>query len=242
MSKSYKVVALSAVAALFCSVMTAPAVMADPNEAESDVTIEFIVPDDTDVPTVVDPTDPSITFPVTPGDRDPGDPDDPVTGFSGPLTLDFVSSLDFGTVAISAQSQEYESLTLRPFVQVTDRRGTREGWALTVSLSEFRDEEGETSLSGAVLNLENASLVTPGVGGDNTPEGLAGSIALDSNGTSANVTVAGEGTGAGTWLTRWLAPVGETPNPNVTLTVPGGAATVGDHEATLTWILTNAPE
>lgn len=241
MSKSYKVVTLSAAAALFCSVMTAPAVMADPNEAESDVTIEFTVPDESDVPTVVDPTNPSIPFPEDPESRDPGDPDDPVTGFSGPLTLDFVSSLDFGTVAISAQSQDYESLTLRPFVQVTDRRGTRAGWALTVSLSEFSDEGDDASLSGAVLNLKNATLATPGVWGTNTPSSPANPIVLASDDTTANVTVASEGSGAGTWLTRWLAEGEDTSNSYVTLFVPGGAATLGNHSATLTWILTDSP-
>lgn len=88
--------------------------------ATSNATITFTLP--SDAPPVLDPTDP--TDPYDPGD---GDPNDPPTGETGALTLDYVSSLDFGTHEIDLEQKVYESTILRPFIQVTDRRATGAG-------------------------------------------------------------------------------------------------------------------
>ena len=84
----------------------------------------------------VDPTDPEK--PVDP--VDPTDPDGPNPGTAGPLSIDFASSFQFGNQLITsetkdyyAQLQEFAAGAAGPnYVQVTDKRGTQEGWSLSV--------------------------------------------------------------------------------------------------------------
>ena len=75
----------------------------------------------------------TVTF--TPGTEPTGpvDPDDPSkpldppgqgTGESGPLSIDYVPNITFGSQAISGSQKVYNASELKPFVQVTDIRGT----------------------------------------------------------------------------------------------------------------------
>ena len=84
----------------------------------------------------LDPTDP--TNPVTP--VDPGTP-----GASGNLTVDYGSTLYFGTQSISTQSKTYyahpdmvkdqsNAVKVVPnYVQVTDQSGELSGWTLSLT-------------------------------------------------------------------------------------------------------------
>lgn len=188
--------------------------------------------------TPVDPTDPAT--PLEP--IGPTDPTDPPTGETGPLTLDFVSSVQFGSKEVSSSDQVYSSTSKKPFIQVSDRRGTGAGWKVTAKASKFTNGASE-SLPGAVLTFKNGSVVTPGSGTGPTP---AQTITLNTDGlTESSVVTAEAGTGLGTWLTRWLGPNPDVNdgavNNNVTLQIPGGTATVGNHEAIVTWTLVDAP-
>ena len=216
------------------------------SSGRSNATIVFIASDD--APTVVDPTDPTIPYEPT----GPTDPQDKPTGNKGALTLDYVSSVDFGEHEIDGQTKKYESTILRPFIQVTDRRGTGEGWAVTAAVSNFEKqvvkEPGETreteevetqeTLFGSVISFKNGTVISPG--NSEAPHPYH-NIELYTGGDAAWVIWAESDTGLGSWVNRWFPSEGAALNDNVTLEVPGGAATLGGHTAEITWTLISAP-
>lgn len=158
----------------------------------------------------------------------------------GALTLDFVSNLNFGTHELSANPETYYAKnTTTPFAQVTDVRGTGEGWRLVASMSSFKQGEGETatdSLPGATITLENGSNVTTSSNGAAPPETLS-SIELTPDNGPQNITIADDDEGLGTWITRWTDF-----NQSVSLDVPAAVATKGAHNSTITWTLYNTPD
>lgn len=208
-----------------------------PSVGNSDASITFL--EGTGPISPVDPEKP--TDPLNP--TDPSNPTDPPTGNTGALTLDYVSSVDFGSHNISSSTQVYSSKSKKPFIQVSDFRGTGAGWTVTAKASNFSSDGGTTaSLPGAVLTFKNGAVISPDVSDAPIPEQT---VTLNADGTaSSKVVSAKPGTGKFTWLTKWF---GVTPNDvnslndNVTLTIPAGAASVGAHEATVTWTLTDAP-
>src|SRR5699024_11566534 len=107
-------------------------------------------------------TDPSNLYERDSNDRT--DPRDRPTGNIGPLTLDYVSSVDFGTDEIEGQTSMYEAEVLRPFIQVSDRRGTGGGWAVTAKASHFVSvgEGLEQTLLGSVITFKDGSLISTG--------------------------------------------------------------------------------
>lgn len=188
--------------------------------------------------TPVDPTNP--TKPLVPSG--PTDPTDPPTGNAGSLTLDYVSSVEFGANEISNKTEVYSAKSKKPFIQVTDRRGTGEGWSIVAKSSKFTNGTVDT-LPGAIISFKNGTTVSLSTGGSPV---INKTISLNTDGSIASTVVAASaGTGFGTWVTRWLGPTPEENdgalNDNVTLTIPAGSATVGNHEATITWTLTDAP-
>ena len=206
----------------------------DVSNGDSEAEIEFTP--GTGAPEVIDPTDPEE--PYEPG---PNDPEDPPTGETGPLTLDFVSSVDFGENEIVSNAQIYESSTLRPFIQVTDRRGTGEGWSVTASASEFEatvDEETKETLPGSVITFANGEVVSTSTSEAPNP---VEQVVLRTGGDAAEVVTASVDSGLGSWVNRWFPSEEASTNDNVTLEVPAGAATAGQHTATIAWTLTDAP-
>ena len=114
--------------------------------------------------------------PLDPGDAKPGKPTNPTNptgtatnGTTGPLSLDYASSFTFGEAMISADDAKYyakpqvfsqdDGKTVdRPnFVQVTDKRGTFEGWTLKVKQEkQFSVKDDDTKeLTGAQLKFLN---------------------------------------------------------------------------------------
>ncbi|WP_088012278.1 WxL domain-containing protein [Gottfriedia acidiceleris] len=188
--------------------------------------------------TPVDPTNP--IEPLEPSG--PTDPTDPPTGNAGSLTLDYVSSVDFGVNEISNKTEVYSAKSKKPFIQVSDRRGTGEGWSVTAKASKFTNGLVD-SLPGAIITFKNGSVISLTASGSPV---ATETIALNTDGSTASPVVsASQGKGFGTWVTRWLGPNPEVNdgalNDNVTLTIPAGSATIGNHEATITWTLTDAP-
>ncbi|QKE71463.1 WxL domain-containing protein [Arthrobacter citreus] len=233
--KVSKIVAVGLVSASFIGA-TNTTFAAVTSQAESKAGVSF-TPGSGPV-TPVDPTDP--TNPLDP--IGPTDPTDPPTGETGPLTLDYVSSVQFGSKEISGSAMTYSSKSKKPFIQVSDRRGTGNGWKVTAKASQFKSGSSDT-LPGAVLTFKNGTAVSPGDGAAPNP---AQTITLNTDGsTAATVVTAAAGTGLGTWVTTWLGPNPDVndgaENNNVTLTIPGGSATVGNHEAVVTWTLLDAP-
>lgn len=197
----------------------------------SDATVEFIEGSGTTEP--VDPENPSI--PLDPTDSE--NPTDPPTGNVGPLSLDYVSSINFGINDISVNREIYESTSLKPFIQVTDRRGTGAGWVVTAQASEFT-ANGEPTLQGSVINFTNGEVLS--ISTSSAPNPIS-NISLHTGGDAAQVVFAPVNTGLGTWINRWFPSADSATNDNVTLEVPAGAATIGNHSAVITWTLTDAP-
>lgn len=209
-------------------------VIAATTTGESTAKIEFTIPDD--VPEVVDPEEP--TTPYEPDPDDQTTPQDPPTGQAGPLTLDYVSSIDFGAHPIPGSTAAFKSTILKPFIQVTDRRGTGAGWTVTAQVSAFEGTNSTPSLQGAKITFSNGDAISPNNG---TAPTVAGLIELVAGGDASEVVTAAPNTGMTTWITRWLANDLADVNDKVTLEVPGGDVTIGNHTATITWTLTDAP-
>lgn len=185
----------------------------------------------------------TIKFIAGTGVVDPVDPTDPGTGNTGALTLDYVSSVAFGEQEISSNEATYSATSRKPFIQVSDRRGTGKGWYVTATASAFQDEYGTNSLAGATLSFQNGEAVSAST--TTTSPTASQKVDIPTDGTSiVDVISAEETEGMGTWINRWL---GATPddvdslNDNVKLVIPAGSATLGDHEATITWTLSDAP-
>ena len=156
----------------------------------------------------LDPTDP--TNPVTP--VDPGTP-----GASGNLTVDYGSTLYFGTQSISTQSKTYyahpdmvkdqsNAVKVVPnYVQVTDQSGELSGW--TLSLTQASDLHMTTgtstdpgyALSGAQISFTGGTLL----GGNGITAGKPSDVVASgvlTPGVATKLVSAVKNEGAGTWL------------------------------------------
>ena len=190
----------------------------------------------------------TVTF--TPGTEptSPVDPDDPSkpldppgqgTGEAGPLSIDYVPDITFGSQSISAAQKVYNANELKPFVQVTDIRGTGAGWNVIAKATAFNDGTGE-SLKGSTISFiggyvisANSSAAKPTA---STP------VVLTTDNAESTVLVAAENSGLGTWVDRWYpTETTASSNDSVTLTVPAGSATAKTHTSTITWTLADAP-
>jgi hypothetical protein len=210
------------------------------NAAESDATITFIPGDE--APPVLDPTDPEDPYDY---DSDiPGDPNDLPTNETGPLTLDYVSSVEFGERQIQGANASYEATTLRPFIQVSDRRGTGAGWNVTAVMSTFQNGESTDSLPSASLTFTGGVPITVPDNVSNVPD-VEQNIVLEAGGDAETVVTADINDGLGSWITRWYPSedAEEGFNDNVTLQIPAGSniTTENAHTATITWTLTAGP-
>ncbi|MGX7418272.1 WxL domain-containing protein [Carnobacterium gallinarum] len=184
----------------------------------------------------VDPTDPNDPNPTHP--VDPTDPSNPGTNHSGPLSLDFTSSIEFGKQIISASVATYNAKNEHPFVQVTDKRGTGTGWNLTAAASEFKSLDGKKFLKGAELILANGDAISTTTNVSKEPE----VVKVDFNNTDSHqVMKADEDEGRGTWEDAWMGV--ENNNSNVQLKVLPGSADAGiTYYSTIVWQLADAPK
>lgn len=200
----------------------------------------------TDITNPVDPVDP--TNPVTP--VDPTDPTGPKPGTAGPLSIDYASSLDFGTQKITSKDEVYKAKAQKyldkdnnektgpNFVQVTDNRGTEAGWTLQMKQnSQFKTTDAE-ELTGAVITFKNGNVVT--ASDSAKPTGQA-TIVADPSGALKNVMAAKDGQGAGTYLLDWGTDAA-TAAESIELSVPGSTTKYAKkYSTTFTWVLTDTP-
>ncbi len=190
----------------------------------------------------------TVTF--TPGTEPTGpvDPDDPSkpldlpgqgTGESGPLSIDYVPNITFGSQAISGSQKVYNASELKPFVQVTDIRGTGAGWNVIAKATPFNDGTSDSLKGSTVTFAGGYALSANSSASKPTP---SNPVVLTTDNTEATVVVANENSGLGTWVDRWYpTETTATSNDNVTLTVPSGSATAKTHTSTITWTLADAP-
>lgn len=223
LSKVKKFLTASAVAGVLLGATTLVGDVYAVGSYNSNATITFNEPNDS--VEILDPADPSQSLTPKPGEGKTGD--------TGPLTLDYVTNLNFGTHAVSIAEQTYTATNdPQPFTQVTDRRGTSTGWKLTVQAANFRNG-GQDTLPGALLTFENGTAAS-NLNNLDAPQ-VNRPINVTTGGNAVNVTIANAGQGRGTWVTRWS-------KDNVKLTIPQGTATEGTHTSQLTWTLSDAPQ
>ncbi|MEB6088113.1 WxL domain-containing protein [Enterococcus casseliflavus] len=172
----------------------------------------------------------------------------------GLLSIDFVSSLDFGSQAISVHDQTYyaqpqrllnedgtvnESKERPNYVQISDRRpeNERNGWQLAVTQKEqFKGKENQ-ELKGASLSLSNQQVVT--AQGGATP-GLQSVPCVLIPGNRRTLLKAQGNEGTGTWIYRFGDAY--TQGESVALNVPKGATPKATtYSTTLIWELSAVP-
>ena len=232
--KSFYKFALAAAAAMTLASVSIGGVQAaevaqKSNTATADVT--FKANDSETKP--VDPTDPSK--PLDPNKpTDPADPSNPGTGNAGPLSIDYVSNIHFGTQKI--QDTPYSVTNENAHIQVTDKRGTGAGWQASAAISDFKGTKDgkDVTLNGAQLALNNGGITTTPNNAATAPT-TEKAITLGAKNTP--VMTAAAGTGQGTWIDLFAKP------SDITLTVPAGNI-VSDvqYNATITWTLGDTPQ
>lgn len=186
---------------------------------------------------------------------------------TGPLTIAYAPTLDFGEQVISNADETYElvaemqsladgsgKVPYTSFAQVSDTRGSNGGWNLRVLMSEFRSNSQNNVLTGAEITFKDPSIKYEGSNLENTPVPHSSNITLSPDTGSQLVMNAADGKGAGVTSVIWgdqeqLNADYENPdittvlNPFIELSVPG--STVKDattYQATLTWSLGSLPD
>lgn len=225
----------------------------NPVSVSTEVQIKFI--EDSSSTNPVNPTNPDPESPIQP--VNPLDPDKPIEpGTSGPLSLDYVSILDFGEQLISVKDQVYfakpqymfkedgtidKDNPLPNYAQVTDKRGGEKGWSLSVKQNgQFKSVKNNKELTGAEITFKNAKVLSNS--NSKTPSSVKNSFSLTSDGTgvSENVMSASEGEGFGTWIYSFGDD--STKNNSIELSVPGSTPKESDvYTTSLTWSLTDIP-
>lgn len=190
---------------------------------------------------VVDPVDPEA-----PEEAYPGIPteDGTVTGQEGPLTLDYISNIDFGSQAVSTAEERIQTSTAAPFIQVSDRRGTGEGWNVQALAHSFT-AAGVDTLPGSTISFLNGGTISTST----TAAPIVNpNIVLSTNGDAVNVVTAAakevagplsSAQGLGTWVSSWLTSY--APGSEVSLYIPEAASSAGTHVAQIDWTLTAGP-
>lgn len=248
MKKSYLVASLAGLTLIALSSMLASMVGAT-TEVVSDGQVMF----KTDV------TRTPAKNPLDPGDAKPGKPTNPTNptgtatnGTTGPLSLDYASSFTFGEAMISADDAKYyakpqvfsqdDGKTVdRPnFVQVTDKRGTFEGWTLKVKQEkQFSVKDDDTKeLTGAQLKFLNGN-VTSTIDQQYAPTGQK-EITLVPGSAEVAPLAAAKDQGMGTWIYRFGDE--QTMAKSIELAVPGTSPKMAKEYVTeLTWTLESTP-
>lgn len=216
-----------------------------PQSKNSEATVTFTAPETPVAPLNPDKPDENLN-------ESDEDIDGEKTGFSGPLSLDFVSNINFNeednALQIESKTKKYETTSKKPFIQVSDLRGEGTGWHVTAQASRFT-ESGENTLKGSTISFINGTAISPSV--SKKPYVNPG-IDLATGGDSqlvvnAKPKVAEEelenAEGLGTWLFSWYDVEGQEEEnaSEIILEVPGGTASSGEHTATINWTLFDGP-
>lgn len=198
-----------------------------------------------------------VVFKVDDGKTPPVDPmnpdeevelEEPGESTDGPLSIDHVSNLHFGEQLISAKPKTYyaalekmkkgeETKEVPNYVQVTDKRGSNEGWYLSVQQDkQFATGEG-VELDGALLTLSNTQVKTTSDNKSKSPTAVS-EISLVPGGAGVPVISANQDEGMGLWVGSFGNEA--TGANSVSLKVPGESAKqAAKYSTTLTWMLSN---
>lgn len=218
-----------------------PFVFAESSTGSSTATITF---EANDKPVIVDPENPDQEY--TP---DPDKGENESTPNTGPLTLDYAPNFNFGAHEILGKTIVFESTDQKPFLQVTDRRGTLGEWKVTAKLGAFKSN-GKTTLKGASLNIGSGQVKTPSYNSSEdvvAPVTTATSVDLIPEDDSVDILTT-TGNSPYSWVLYWpgtdVSPEGEEgtvwSNSNIKLTVPLNEQVKGEHVAIIDWVLTDS--
>lgn len=156
----------------------------------------------------------------------------PATNSSGSLTIDAVSSFNFGSIKVGVTSKTAETTNNEKLgVQVRDVRGTGAGWALNVKIGTFANTTDSSKTLSASVSIPKGT-VSNGV--DSTQGVVAKALVL--NTAYANIMNAPKDTGMGRWLDAF-----ESTSDKVTLQNIAQNAYAGSYTATMNWQLVDAP-
>lgn len=164
----------------------------------------------------VDPDDPNPNDPQHPVDPDG---EDPKKGTDGPLSIDYVSSFDFGNQKISSANQTYyakaqaysgDKKDSALYAQVTDSRGTGAGWTLNVTqptqlTAKTTDSDGGDTtsvLKGAEISINDLSANTQADSEAAAAKAGSNITLAPGNTTNATVMSAAKEAGQGVWVAR----------------------------------------
>ncbi|MFC4652305.1 WxL domain-containing protein [Lactococcus nasutitermitis] len=227
-------------------------------------TVKFQSSDTTTPP--VNPENPDPSNPVLPSNPDGTDPQ---PGTNGPLSIDFASSLTFGTQDISSSDKTYyaaaqglknadNSLSYVPdYVQVSDNRGTFAGWSLYVNWDgQFRRQGADASSTKAGDVLTGAELTFNSGAANNlatsiTPTAVSSYTLGETTGANEQLVMnATQGRGMGTSVVEYGASsdydgtyTSTGSKSPITLSVPGSTVKAADTYTTnLTWTLSSTPD
>ncbi|WP_059106013.1 WxL domain-containing protein [Shouchella shacheensis] len=151
----------------------------------------------------------------------------------GGLSLDNVpGAFQFGNQEIVSETKTYQPAEVdQPYVQVTDNRGTGNGWHVTVQAGPLTSGAGE-ELKGSTITLTpEGSNPTDSSNQSESPNTFT-PLTLDDH--AQRVFEADTDQGMGSWQT------GFTEN-NVTLEVPAGSARATSYSTEITWTLASTP-
>ncbi|MCO6018970.1 cell surface protein [Carnobacterium divergens] len=201
----------------------------------SDSKIDFLAGDGVVTPPV-NPKEPDNL--ILPSPIDSSDPENEGTGQIGPLSVDYVSNLKFGKQKISGKTVAYKALNADPFVQVTDLRGSGDGWRLSAKMSRFINENNH-ELKGATLSMQS-SIVKAGSTSNISLSPVSSDIVFD-NQESKPVIIATNKGGRGTWLNVWSGA--DQANESIQLNVLAGTPEANtEYTSSITWELEDAPK
>ncbi|ALS00769.1 hypothetical protein ATZ33_05105 [Enterococcus silesiacus] len=216
-----------------------PMTIVDPAKSEAEISFEQ--------------NETEVTPPVGPGGEELVKPGEGDTGMVGPLTIDYITKINFGSVKVSGNTATYyaklaeiklkdtlEAKKVPNYVQITDNRGSNAGWQLQLKQDAQFQANGST-LEGAKLTLDNPTLKSTQKGAAFAP--LGRKVALEPGGPAVTVVNASAGKGMGTWHYT-LGDTDEQAAKSVSLTIPGDTAklTNAAYKTVLTWTLVDAPE
>lgn len=198
---------------------------------------------------VIFKVDDGKTQPVDPTNPDDEvKPDEPGESTNGPLSIDHVSNLHFGEQLISAKAKTYyasleklkkdeEAKEVPNYVQVTDKRGSNEGWYLSVKQDKQFSTSEDVELKGAVLTLSNTQAKTTADNKSKAPKAFS-EVSLVPGGDGLPVLRANKDEGMGLWVGSFGNET--TGKSSVSLQVPGESAKqAAKYSTTLTWMLSN---
>lgn len=275
--KKIQLISLSTL--LFGFVVLGTVAYADDPKATSEADVTFSLDD-----SPADPTKPEVVDPTNPDDPEQEvDPEDNGSGGDGTkaFNINWISNFHFGDIKIkgttmSAYAQP-TTLTwstpaggstptptegLAPFLQVTDNRGKGSGWNVSVTGTQFVEQNVAQGATAATLTGASIYLTDGNVVGSSEMTAYAPTIVtfgtnnnmdiLSNVGSSNTVFSADKGKGQGTWSLAWggtstepavLQNTSNIPSAGVRISVPVSAFPKdgATYKSTLTWTLADTP-